>query len=250
MMQAEQIIETIRRMLIPRKCLLCAEPIEYEKDLPFCEDCESEWDDFIDSRCNHCGADRYGCSCLPYLVRKHFPLSSWAVFYNSKESTPVNLIVFSLKYGRYREVIRFCAGIMKDMLLEDCKRHGVNYKEFAVTYAPRRKIKKALYMFDQAREMAKCLAEMLELDFVEALENNSKREQKKLSSVERRKNAQASFKLKKDYVNSHKKYFLVDDIMTTGATLVYCSKLLFEAGATQVIPVTYAKDNYVNKGDY
>ena len=105
-------------------------------------------------------------------------------------------------------------------------------------------------MFDQAREMAKYLAEILELDFVEALENKGKKEQKKLSAIERRKNAQSAFVLKKNFENKHKKYFLVDDIMTTGSTLVYCSRLLFEAGAREVVPVTYAKDNYKYKGDY
>ena len=250
MNKGKKIAEAIRRMLIPRKCLLCNEPIDYEKDMPICEDCENEWDDFIEVRCNRCGADRHKCSCLPTLIRRNFPLVSWSVFYNTGSQDPANLLVFSLKYLRYREAIRFCTTVMKDMLLENCRRHGINYKEFAVTYAPRRKIKKALYMLDQGREMAKYLAEILELDFVEAIENKGKREQKRLSALERRKNAQSSFVLKKNFENKHKKYFLVDDIMTTGATLVYCSKLLFEAGAQEVIPVTYAKDNYNFKGDY
>ena len=187
MKKSKAISEVLRRMLIPRKCLLCNEPIDYEGSMPFCDDCESIWDDFIDIRCNRCGEDRHRCSCLPQLIRKNFPLASWAVFYNSGSNEPGNLIVFSLKYARYREAIRFCTKIMKDMLLENCKKHGVNYKEFAVTYSPRRKAKKALYMFDQAREMAKYLAEMLELDFVEALENKGKIEQKRLSAIERRK---------------------------------------------------------------
>ncbi len=245
-----KISEIIRRMLIPRKCLLCDEPIGYKKEVPICEDCEGDWDDFIEIRCNRCGGDRHTCSCLPVLIRKNFEIVSWSVFYNSGSQDPANLLVFALKYLRYREAINFCTKVMKDMLLENCRKHGVNYKEFAVTYSPRRKAKRGLYMFDQAREMAKYLAELLELDFVEALENKGKKEQKKLSAIERRRNAQSSFILKKDFVNKHKKYFLVDDIMTTGATLVYCSRLLINAGATEVIPVTYAKDNYKHKGDY
>ena len=68
--------------------------------------------------------------------------------------------------------------------------------------------------------------------------------------VERRRNAQGAYVLKKNFENKYKKYFLVDDIITTGSTLVFCSRLLHEAGATDVIPVTYAKDNYKTKGDY
>jgi len=47
MNKGKKITEAIRRMLIPRKCLLCNEPIDYEKDMPICEDCENEWDDLL-----------------------------------------------------------------------------------------------------------------------------------------------------------------------------------------------------------
>lgn len=242
--------EFFRRMLITRKCLFCDEVIDYEREEPICDDCEEAWDDYLEVRCNRCGGDRHTCSCLPILIKKNFPISSWSVFYNKGNNDPANLLVFVLKYWRYREAIRFCTRVMKNMLLENCRKHNVNYREFAVTYSPRRKTNKKRYLFDHAREMAKYLAELLELDFVEALENKGKKEQKKLSALERRKNAQDSYKLKKNFESKHKKYFLVDDIMTTGSTLVYCSRLLLAAGATEVIPVTYAKDNYINKGDY
>lgn len=240
----------LKRMLLTRKCLLCYEPIDYQRDEPICDDCENEWDDLLEVRCSRCGEDRHNCSCLPMLAKKNFSVISWGVFYNSGNKDPANLILFALKYGRQRETIRFCTKIMKNMLMETCHRHNINYKEFAVTYSPRRKKNKKKYMFDHSKEMAKYLAELLEIEFVDALENVGSNEQKRLSAIERRRNAQESYELKTDFKNKYKKYFLVDDIMTTGATLVYCSRLLYEAGATEVIPVTYAKDNYLYKGDY
>ncbi|MBO5440487.1 MAG: ComF family protein [Clostridia bacterium] len=245
-----KISEILRRMLLPRVCLLCDETIDRDKEIPFCEDCEKEWDNFIEIRCNRCGRDRYSCSCLPALIKKNFDLASWAVFYDTESKEIANSLVFALKYQRYRDAIRFCTEIMRDMLLENCRKRGINYKEFAVTYTPRGSIKRRLYTYDQAREMAKYLAELLDIDFVEAFKNIGNKEQKRLSAIERRKNAQRSYVLKKNFENKHKKYFLVDDIMTTGSTLLYCSRLLISAGATEVIPVTYAKDNYKTKGDY
>ena len=244
-----KISEVLRRMLITRKCVLCNELIDYDRKAPICDDCETCWDDLLEVRCNRCGGDRHNCSCLPALVKKYFPISSWGVFYTSGNSDEANMLVFRLKYRRIKDVIDLCTEVMKDSLLETCRNRGINYKDYAVTYSPRRKSSKRKYMFDHAREMAKRLAKILEIDFVDALENIGTKEQKTLTYIERRKNAQSSYILKSNFKSKHKKYFLVDDIMTTGSTLVYCSRLLYEAGANEVIPVTYAKDNYKYKGD-
>ena len=242
--------EIFRRMLITRKCLICDDVIDYDRENPICDDCEEIWDEYLEVRCNRCGGDRHTCSCLPILVKKHFNVASWGVFYNKGDKEGANYIIIKLKYWRYREAIKHCTRIMKNMLLEVCKKHNINYREFAVTYAPRRKNSIKRYWFDHAKEMAKYLAKDLGIDFVDALENIGEKEQKRLSAIERRRNAQESYVLKDKFENKHKKYFLIDDLMTTGSTLVYCSRLLYNVGATEVIPVTYAKDNYINKGDY
>ncbi len=242
-------LELLKRIFITRQCLLCSNSISYENEIPICSLCEVEWDDFLEIRCNRCGGTRHDCMCAPILIKKNFPIYSWSVFYTPGSDSAANSLVFMLKYWRYREVINFCADLMKSSLVKTCKKHNIDYKAYAITYSPRRKRNKTKYFFDQSRELAKRLAELLGLEFVEAFVNNGDTEQKKLSSLERRRNAQESYFLKKDFVNKHKRYFLVDDIMTTGSTLLYCSRLLYSAGATEVIPVTYAKDNYIFKGE-
>ena len=240
----------IKRFLITRKCVLCRDVIDYKRIDPICDDCESEWDDFLEHRCNRCGADRHSCNCVPLLIKKHFPRYCWSVFYNPKGQENADKLVYALKYERNIAFSEFCARTIKNSLMYYCHKHNINYKEFAVTYVPRRKWNKRIYWLDHSRDLAKHLAKMLDLDFVEAIENNGTKDQKTLSAIERRRNAQSAFSLKKNFENKHKKYFLVDDIMTTGSTLVYCSRVLMEAGATEIIPVTYAKDNYKTKGDY
>ena len=239
-----------RKMLITRKYILCLEPISYDLKEPFCEDCESEWDDFLEVRCNRCGSDRFSCTCLPAMVRKNFHDVCWSVFYNPKSDRPSDLLVYKLKYQRNREIINFCAMLMKKSLERYCHKHSINYREFAITYVPRRRWNRQLYMLDQSKELAKQLSLLLGIEFVDSMINKGKTDQKKLSAIERRRNAQGAYVLKKNFENKYKKYFLVDDIITTGSTLVFCSRLLHEAGATDVIPVTYAKDNYKTKGDY
>lgn len=242
-------LDILKRIFFPRLCLFCDEPISYEDKIPICEDCFEIWDELLEVRCNRCGNDRHGCTCAPALIKKNFPVYIWSVFYTPGLDSLANSLVFQLKYSRYREVINFCADNMRDSIISMCKKRGIDYREYAVTYSPRRNINKAKYLYDQSRELAKRLAEQLGLEFVDALKNKGYTEQKELSSVERRRNAMKSYRLKKNFICKHKKYFLVDDIMTTGATLLYCSRLLYSAGATDVIPVTYAKDNFKFKGD-
>ena len=66
--------------------------------------------------------------------------------------------------------------------------------------------------------------------------------QKVLNKKERLENARHSYELDKKARISGKKYLLVDDIITTGATMLASGELLLNAGALSVIPISYAKN--------
>jgi competence protein ComFC len=59
--------------------------------------------------------------------------------------------------------------------------------------------------------------------------------QTRLDRKERAKNLKNTFALRKNHlVSKDNSYLIVDDVFTTGATLNACSRVLIEAGATQV----------------
>jgi competence protein ComFC len=60
-----------------------------------------------------------------------------------------------------------------------------------------------------------------------------------LSSKERLSNLQGSFEVKEDIEGL--RLLLVDDVMTTGATVTECSKELLQAGAEEVVVVALAR---------
>ncbi len=76
------------------------------------------------------------------------------------------------------------------------------------------------------------------------------RPQMKLSRKERIKNATASFFTRRHLPGIGGSYvLLVDDVVTTGATLKHCAFLLRSAGAQSVVAVAFARDLFNQKGN-
>ena len=237
-------------MFLERHCLICTEPISYEDKEPFCDLCIDEWKEFTKIKCRNCGREHYFCTCLPSKVKKiNHSMVSWCYFYNGEENGEVSIIFNHLKRRYDREVINFCTDKMKISVLSLCRERGVNYKDFVVTYVTRSELNVNRYGFDQSEKLAKSLAKKLGIDVVKTFNNVGKSEQKELNKKERAQNAFKAYEYIEGSVGENKQFFLVDDILTTGASMLACSYHLFKNGATTVVPVVFAKDNFKYKGD-
>ncbi|MBQ3590074.1 MAG: ComF family protein [Clostridia bacterium] len=239
-----------RKLFISRKCVICNEPIWFYEDTPLCDECIETWDEHLQEKCHICGKTSANCNCVPKLIRAVSPFACWSVFYmgQTDDEYSADMILLNLKKYPLREVYDFCSERMVKTIKAQCKAHGENYKDYAITYAPRSHINICNYGADQSKELAKCIAKKLDIKLVHALIHKGDKEQKKLNAEQRIKNAESSYFLNEKFECEHEKYFLVDDILTSGATLHYCAKLLLESGAKTVVPVTYCKDN-IERGD-
>lgn len=88
--------------------------------------------------------------------------------------------------------------------------------------------------YNQALLLARVVAKIRELPLdndllVKVRETES---QQGLSAKERVKNLQGSFKLEKNVAGQN--ILLIDDVMTTGATVAACSRTLIEGGAANI----------------
>jgi ComF family protein len=61
-----------------------------------------------------------------------------------------------------------------------------------------------------------------------------------LSIIERKENVRDAFSLKKNEKLSGKNILLLDDVITTGATISECGKVLLMAGAVKIYAVSVA----------
>lgn len=101
--------------------------------------------------------------------------------------------------------------------------------------------------YNQAEDLAHAVALSLRKAGLDAIETpdllQKRREgegQKYLGPIERAKNVEGSFHVHKRKQTNGANVLLVDDIMTTGATGNECARVLFAAGATEVVFLTAA----------
>jgi ComF family protein len=97
--------------------------------------------------------------------------------------------------------------------------------------------------YNQAGLIARPLAKRLRLPYRPTLlvRNRSRPEKQMLSLEERWESVRRAFATQKGSRVDNLRVLLVDDVMTTGATLDACTRALREAGAKEVIGLTVAR---------
>lgn len=149
-------------------------------------------------------------------------------------------MVYAVKTSPDRSAVRLCsrelsAQILKTMLLD-----GEKPEEWRITYPPRNRKRLKKYGFDHSRDLARHISEYTGIAFEETLENRGVKAQKSLDSFARKTNAEASYRVKKN-AEICGKYIIVDDVITTGATVNAAARLLKEKGAEKIYPVCIAR---------
>ena len=95
--------------------------------------------------------------------------------------------------------------------------------------------------YNQAALLAKQLAAMISVKYKPLLKRNRDTgNQGNLSGPQRKKNVKGAFSVTNDFDIKGKTVIIVDDVMTTGATMNECAKTLKQAGAGKIIAVTLA----------
>ncbi|HEX5624884.1 MAG TPA: phosphoribosyltransferase family protein, partial [Saprospiraceae bacterium] len=143
-----------------------------------------------------------------------------------------------LKY-RNRPDIGLELGRFYGMLLRDHDPYRQAQLILPVPLHPKRKAQRG---YNQSAMVAKGLFESMGIPFREDLlvrkkETNSQTEKNRMDRVV---NMQSAFELKKPELLKNLHLLLVDDILTTGATLEACARLLTRVEGTRISLVTLA----------
>ena len=107
-----------------------------------------------------------------------------------------------------------------------------------LTNVPRRRHAIVKYGIDHSAELAKAVAERIGAKYMPILSSRAKIPQKNLDGVERFKNA--SFEVKHDHNLKGKRVVIIDDVITTGASMAAAGSLIRSLGATDIIGAALA----------
>lgn len=226
------------------KCVYCGEPLEYD-DRGLCKKCYELYLDAKERNCSICSKPLYNCDCTSKYLESHFVHRLIKIFrYKSGENSPANELVYNLKRESRRDVISFLADELVNSIISSLE----ITENTIITSVPRRKKATIKYGFDHSKKLAKAVAKRLSVDYIETLKSLAKKPQKKSENIDARIE-NARFKLKNKNLNlANKTVILIDDIVTTGASMGASAFALKGVGAKRIIGVSLSiayKDSYV-----
>lgn len=225
------------------KCVGCKKRLSIEESV-LCPDCLTEYLEIKKRNCSICSKTLDSCSCSNKFLKSHYIHKVIKVFrYVQRDDLPSNNLIYSLKRDNRKDVLDFLTAELGAALSNSIG----NLEKCVFTNVPRRRKEALRYGFDHAEMLARSLAKRFSAEYYQPLISKSKKPQKKTQGAERIKNA--SFKLKKKTKDlSGKTVIIVDDIITTGASMSACAMLVRALGTKKIIGAAVSiayKDSYV-----
>lgn len=234
-------VKQFENILFPPRCVNCSDFVQEQGGL--CQSCWQELDFLIDPRCRSCGypfaydiaeIEMLCGSCLQNPPA--FDAHRAALRYNSGCSHMIQ----RLKYHDRSDMIPLLARWLQRPAAEFLQKEGL-----IVIPVPLHPLRMLRRKYNQAALLARAFHRTqpqtsLLLDALYRLRRRPP--QASLTRKERLKNMRGVFAVTPRHMPQlqHRPVLLVDDVMTTGATLNACAKTLKKAGSGPVYAVTLA----------
>ncbi len=213
---------------LPRLCVSCFSRLDYNEN-------------YI---CNNC----FGEINKPDLIRLQHEynrkfaddkiISGFTSAFVLEKDKALQHLIHSLKYNENFRIGIYLGKIVAQLCREIIMEWNADY----IIPVPLHHLKKAERGYNQSFYIAKGIGSTLNIKL-----SHSKIKRKRytstqtaLSLVERRDNIKDAFELKNTRSVHGKKIILVDDVITTGATISECGKILLTEGAAKVFALSVA----------
>lgn len=155
----------------------------------------------------------------------------WALLKFQKAGIVQNLL-HELKYNRHPEI-----GVKLGKILASAALKSGFEKDFdLIVPVPLHRSRLRMRGYNQSDMIAKGIAEVFDIPHNDTImiRQSATKTQTKKSKIDRWENVSEVFQVAKPELISNKRVLLVDDVITTGATLEACAQRLLQAGAADL----------------
>lgn len=216
------------KFLFPSFCMKCK---NYGANL--CKECFAKERRYGFSRCSECNKlDKTHETCIKFRYVDEI----YAIF---KYSKYIGKLIHELKYNSYNAMIEdIVTGLKTDTKLNI-------FSDFdCIVPIPLVLHRHWSRGFNQAELIANEISKLINIPVVKYLKRvKFNRPQVGLSRSEREINVINSYTIKMPLLPNHSRILLVDDVITTGATIEECAKILKESGAKYVTGLSLCRGN-------
>ncbi len=207
-------------LLFPKRCVLCREHLPLAGGAMLCAACQTvvrrEYRQTDEVRVR--GADD-AAAALRY-------------------TGAVRRALVRYKFQHYKSYARWFAAQTAPVLAAHLK----TWQPDALTYVPTGWLSRRMRGYDQSGYVAAMLGAQFGLPVVPLLHKRSfARKQSRLRGSERAYNAARAYRMRPNRDAQGKRLVLVDDVLTSGATMAVCVQLLRGAGASAVFALAVTK---------
>ena len=228
-------------LFFPKRCVNCKKVGDY-----ICPDCFSRLSFDTEDICPECSRPAISGITHPKCKKKYSLEGTFtAVVFNKTAKK----LLYQFKYRPYLTDLKVTlTDLMHESLIQNEEFERVyagQGNKLLIVPVPLYKAKQRMRGYNQAEILGREMAGKLGLPMTNALlRTRDTRSQVGLDKTERRENLREAFGLK-DGLNAEvrdKSVFLIDDVLTTGATLSEAGKALRRAGSEKVWGIALAKE--------
>lgn len=224
----KQFCQLFLDLLFPKKCLSCG---KYGSFL--CAKCADTIEKIQTPTCFECGKLTVGGKYCPNCKRRTASNLAGILIASKYDEGSVRKLVFGLKYEGFKEVASILGELLAGRIGEVF--HLKQLEGFVVVPVPLHRFRQNTRGFNQSELIARYISKRMCLPGGVALRRIKKTEsQVGLTKIKRKENVKNAFACIDPEFVIGKKVLLVDDVVTSGATMNEAAAALKAAGAKEV----------------
>ena len=238
------VCDAVTSVFFPAGCRICEQLLSTASRVPICEECLDSFQKTPQRRCETCGlplptlspAEAAQVLC-PACQEKTYAFEKARAY--GIYSGALTQAILLLKWERIEPL----GALFAERLMEVIQQEGSTLAADLVVPVPLHRARERERGYNQAGLIAKPLARKLSLPYkaVLLMRTRPRPNKQALSIKERWESVRGAFATRPGSQVDNKRVLLVDDVMTTGATLDACSSALLESGAKSVVGLTVAR---------